>query len=1001
LRLSGLHLAVALVSVGSASCAFLEDRVNDEIGERLPDRNGLPPGGDGGGDGDVVVDCGDSDPEPEPVPQEDLITVNSVQANRGVTLGGTTVEVLGLNFVSGLEVYFGSEPATDVVFLSPNRLRCVTPPRDDIGFVGVQVRNPVTDELAVRDFAFEYFEPVTALELTPARASSEGGADLDIIGTGFVEGTTVSFGVGSDVDALIIDSANLRVTVPELPRGVYTVTVANLNGEASLIDGFSTFDPVRVDTVVPFAGPLGGGTSVRVTGTGFVDPTTLHLRTHEVTPTTQSTAGVNDPSETELDATTVAMAAGTPEGLADVMADNANGASMLKDSFVFFDQTNLTPRVVAVMPGAALVGGGSSIKIAGVGFDSTTAVSIDGVTLTSCVRLGGNMITCTAPPGAEGPADLRVSNGGSIDATFAFEYLNLRITLADPASGAIAGGTYVRLTGEGFGSDARVFINGRVARDLSVDSLGDLTLRTPRGAVGPADIRVLTRGVELTVGGLYSYFDPADYTFWTSGGPVEGSVNVTVIGNAGQPLRGAFVVLGAQVDPLRPYRHGYTDIRGQITFSGPEIWGPQSVHAFKDDHGAFSWISTDARNLTMDLGLLADPEPPPDPLPPCPEPSGQGGPALVRGKVIRIKDQWNTGNDTVLVTSSYVSFSVPLPDPGPRAQLVNNGDYEAFVRSGDLVLIAQAGKLGPTTGFNVAALGFRPFVYTEASSARACCDDSMCDDGEECWRASEGAPEGSCTRVYDDMDIVIDTPLSQTMRIDFESPPLGITGSYPAWTKPNTTSAFVWYDFGSMGLWPMGSAASGTATLYLTMPRQLPETLSGTPFHVSADCYGVGIFGDQTWSSVYKPYNYSTRDTVVLTPVLRALREIEPNLGDLVGNPIHVDFEQLPVNSAPNPTGNLHYIYDVVSTPVCEGPLGVIAINEILFHWMALSPGNVGTMDLPVLPAPNVGLNIPSSFVGMQLMGLYSPSADFNNLDLNELFDWQSQTGRATGFVAP
>ena len=104
-----------------------------------------------------------------------------------------------------------------------------------------------------------------------------GGTEVIVEGTGFVDGTSVKFGSNDAIEAVVIDSTRATVTTPRLPRADYAVTVANRNGSATLAGAFSSWDPVRVTGVVPFASPLAGGADIVVRGTGFISPTEISL----------------------------------------------------------------------------------------------------------------------------------------------------------------------------------------------------------------------------------------------------------------------------------------------------------------------------------------------------------------------------------------------------------------------------------------------------------------------------------------------------------------------------------------------------------------------------------------------------------------------------------------------------------------------------------------------------------------------------------------------------
>jgi len=65
-----------------------------------------------------------------------------------------------------------------------------------------------------------------------------------------------------------------------------------------------------------------------------------------------------------------------------------------------------------------------------------------------------------------------------------------QVTLVDPASGTIAGGTSVTVSGVGFVEGASVSFGGEAATDIEVLSTGTITCKTPSGAVGPVVVRV-------------------------------------------------------------------------------------------------------------------------------------------------------------------------------------------------------------------------------------------------------------------------------------------------------------------------------------------------------------------------------------------------------------------------------------------------------------------------------------------------------------------------------
>jgi hypothetical protein len=973
-------------------------------------------------------------PLPSPV-QVDLISVNSVTPNRGEIGGGMLVEIIGLGFVTsaehfvGAQVYFGDAlaAAQDTTVVSDDRIQTITPP-DSVGVVHVKVlvqglvdNTPQVVAKGQLDYGFEYYEPVGVTSITPSRGPTVGGTKVLVQGAGFVTGTAVKFGNGASVSATLIDSGRVEVTTPRLLHAVYDVTVANPNGAATLPDAFSVYEVVRVRELVPFSGPLLGGTSITVRGTGFVAPSTLTLGGVDL-------ANVTDALETEITATTAA-AVPPIEGAVDATVTNESGTATLKNGFVFIDTTDSTPRVIAVTPSIGLIAGGNIVHIAGVGFADGAAAIVFDAESAICQVLSDTELECVVPPHAEGTVDVRVTNSGAdLLAANAYTYVELRADVVLPDQGAVAGGTYVVLYGSGFGGDTDVTLADAPARDIDVLDPHRVAFRTPPGALGLADLRVIRDGLELDGGDLFTYFDPINTREWSSGGPIDGSVNVTAIDGDGR-LEGAFAMLGT--DPTTPYQ-GFTNARGQITFSGPDVVGLQTVSAGKAGHTNFSWIDVDAQNLLMWT--------PKYPAMTPGTPSCGAHPPIVRGNVTRIKDEYNFGNDYVQVTTSYASFSFPLPDPGPNASMINQGAYELRARTGDMVVMALAGTDDGSGNLKVHAMGFHPYMFTEGGSETVCGSDADCAGGERCFEygvknacgrivicrndndCADGEscvpqgpasvcaradscclsndnctaemgelcmvklPDKVCTKVYDGIDITIDTPLKQQMRINLDDPPLAVTPADQGFV-PDETKADVWYDFGYMGLHPMASLTlPATDVLFVQMPVELPGGLAGTQFKLVTGTYLSGTLpsdtSHQAQSEVFLENLVDTTLAVDATPFLGTQREVTPTYLGFVGSPMQFEFT---VNRDVLPSAYVHALYSEAGMPT----------------WLLFAPRRTLAFDLPVFPTVAADVRQPSGTGYWQLYGMYSPGALFNHLDPDVLFSWRSRAIYLTLFSVP
>ena len=124
----------------------------------------------------------------------------------------------------------------------------------------------------------------------------------------------------------------------------------------------------------------------------------------------------------------------------------------------------------------------------------------------------------------------------------------------------------------------------------------------------------------------YTYYNPLNEKGGTWGGPIDGSINVTVLdAYMGYPVAGAVVIVG---DGSNAWVR-IADDNGQTTFSQKGLVGPVKVSASKGSpptkYSTYSVVDYDARNLTIFLV----PE-----VPPSPGGSGSDAPAQVQGRVL-------------------------------------------------------------------------------------------------------------------------------------------------------------------------------------------------------------------------------------------------------------------------------------------------------------------------------------------------------------------------------
>lgn len=921
--------SVVVLAVLAGGCGKLEEAIEEEAEERVRERAG----------GEIPGEA------PSPPPNEDAIAVNRAEPNVGALPGGDTVTIVGEGFSENDEVSFGGSvvPPENTFYFDSNRIEVLTPPVSEPGSVSVAVRNPETGESAALPNGFEYLAAPRIDSVSPTRGPAAGGAQVTVKGTGFSPGTELFFGTTQSF-ATVVDSETLVAEAPPLEVGLYTVRVTNLGGADELQDVYRPYERLRLTEVRPLIADLAGGNQVLAVGSGFLPETAVAIET------ALYDDGLNV-DFTEREASFV-LEPGGSEGPVDVEVSNSLGTARLANGIVYVDFNDNTPRIVAVTPDVSLAEGGSPVTIVGVGFnDPNVTVTIGGAPA-SCFAESSFVLRCIAPPG-DGESDVRVISG-PVDLTLpdAVRFIPLQIDALVDDRGARAGGTFVRLYGDGFDETSEVFFDGEAAQDVTPVSENQLTLRTPPGVVGMADVEVRTRGLPRVAPEAFEYFDPSLDPLWTSGGPIDGSVNVTVYDNVtGFPLPGAYVMLGTESDPAYD---GFTNADGQVTFSGPDVLGPLTVTAARSDFltesgsrvdfTTFSYVKVNSENLKFEM---LRPGPPPNPIQ-----GGGGVPPVVSGNVIRIKDQYNDANDVVRMTTTAALLGFPLPDPGPGAELINGGPYEMTVRTGDLVVIALVGALNPTTGrFEVKTMGFSPPFAAQAGG------------------------------VYE-YDIVVDTPLDANLSIVFEEPPIaGAPGVDPDFrgTTPNTARSVVYYDFGSAGVHLMHDVrVLNTNQLIAPMPTALPNPHTGTPFVISNAGFYNG-FTNSFDSSISLAYPLSLARVGERTDATQPVV-----VGPMLGIPHALHPAPPPDEDAIILDNDQPIAFEVTSNKPDVSTVNVYRMEASdglsrRLEWFVMTPGGVPTFELPPPSIP--ALSMPNAPYTVRMQRYREQTTQYNGLD--------------------
>ncbi len=169
----------------------------------------------------LVLACSGERPVPAP-------TVSSVSPAAGAAQGGATVTISGTGFNRSATVRFGGAPARSATYLSPDALTVVVPagsgPRD----VRVSTAGG-TSAGSARD-RYTYYQPPVVKRLSVSKAPATGGDTILIYGTGLTYATGVYFGTTAAPGWDVVNSSEIRTTVPAGRSGAVDVTISSTWG---------------------------------------------------------------------------------------------------------------------------------------------------------------------------------------------------------------------------------------------------------------------------------------------------------------------------------------------------------------------------------------------------------------------------------------------------------------------------------------------------------------------------------------------------------------------------------------------------------------------------------------------------------------------------------------------------------------------------------------------------------------------------------------------------
>ncbi len=354
----------------------------------------------------------------------------------------------------------------------------------------------------------------TVTSVSPASGSSVGGVPVTITGTNFAAGATVSFGVGTATQVVVVNPTTITAVTPPYVGGNVSVTVTNHAGDrGSLANGFAYIaNPLptqpQLNVAIPATGSPAGGGSVTIAGSNLLQGLTVTIGGAPATIVSRSLVSVQ-----------VTTPPGTAGSSVDVVVTNPNGQSATLTGAFTYSNPPVPPTVTSISPALGSMNGGTQFVISGTGFNYGAVVSFGGppppvgagiravtmaVTYNPTLCGSGVALPCivaTAPPYAIGGADVVVTNmdpatgvidagSGSSTLTQGFTFVTApSISNVTPSSGTVSGGTTISITGTNFETGAQVYVGGQPALVQSATATS-ITAIAPANTAGTAAVMV-------------------------------------------------------------------------------------------------------------------------------------------------------------------------------------------------------------------------------------------------------------------------------------------------------------------------------------------------------------------------------------------------------------------------------------------------------------------------------------------------------------------------------
>lgn len=360
-----------------------------------------------------------------------------------------------------------------------------------------------------------------------------------------------------------------------------TITEANCASEPfiSLMGAISanlnTGNFLTILDITPKSGSLSGGSTVTITGSGFVAGATVMVGG-------KSCSGLTVVNSTTLNCIVASHMAGA-------VTVSVTNPDLQTTSAANFYTYRVPPILNSLAPASGAVAGGTIVTLTGSGFVAGATVMFGSAQCIAPVATSSTSLTCTTPAYPVGTANVVITNpDGQMSSPITFSYMpKPMISSTSPDNAPMSGGSLITFYGTGFDSVQSVAFDGVMCSNVTLSTPNTFTCISPAHGAGPSTITVTSSdGQSSTFSGGFMFNPPPTLSSINiNSGPLAGGTLVTITG-AGF-MNGAMV----QFDGLSCGSVTFINTNTLTCITPSHSTGPKTVTVTNPDTQSFNFPS--------------------------------------------------------------------------------------------------------------------------------------------------------------------------------------------------------------------------------------------------------------------------------------------------------------------------------------------------------------------------------------------------------------------------